>query len=144
MTTDSDHLAADGIPVTFADGIHYLRYPMRALKTLEDQFDGSLDNVLQFFVDPSAHFVDRLTRILAAGLAHEGYDVDKVLDQALTPKMGEYNDAALAAVLQALPPAPEGTPDEGKAPAANGSTGPGSTTPPPSDSSAATTSSGSE
>lgn len=147
MPTESDHLLADGIPVAFADGIHYLRFPMRALKQLEDSFNGDLDNVLGFFAEPNDHFVGRLTTILAIGLAHEGYDLDKVLDEAIGAKMAEYNEAALAAFLLALPPAAgddeEGDSGEGKAGGPSGSTGPGSITPPPSGLAAAMTSSGS-
>lgn len=139
MPTDSDRLAADGIPIDLADGTHYLRYTMRGLKVLEDRFDG-MDGVTEFLTGRSKKRFAPLADMLAAGLAHEGVD-PAVLDDLIEPaRYGVYFDAAVAALNIAFPSATSDAPPKETAQA--GSTGEPFTTSPPSGSGAPTPSSG--
>lgn len=142
MTTDADRLAADGIPITLADGIHHLRFTMRGLKMLEDSFDG-IDNVTKFLAGTNRRRFGPLADMLAAGLVHDGITADAVLDLAPPQRYTEYLSAAIDALDVAFPsPAEEEAEPRPKDPATNGSTGEASTTSPPSSSAAAMATSG--
>lgn len=125
MTTDSDRVFADGIPIVLADGTHHLRYGMRGLKVLEDSFDG-LDNLTRFLLGNAERRFGPLVDALAAGLVHEGLTTDALLDLAEPQRYKEYLDAVGEALDVAFPP-PTG--DAGpKEAGPSGSTGPTSTT----------------
>lgn len=144
MPTDADRLLADGIPVTFSDGVHHLRFTMRSLKMLEDTFGGveAVGTYLAGVVDGSAtKRVGPLMDLLAAGLAHEHLTSDEVLDLAESFRFHAYLEACIDGINLAFPAASEDD-QAGEAPAGESSTGAASTSSPPSAMAAATATSG--
>lgn len=144
MPTDSDRLAAEGVPITLAGGrVVHLRYSMRALKAFEDTFgsvEAAQERLVGLFTGQNAKTIGTLVPVMAAGLRHEGIDEDALYDLPLLERgrFGEY----LAAVSDALEQA-FAKPDEGKAGGEEvASPGAATTTSPPSDSVEPTTSSG--
>lgn len=118
--TDSDRLLATGVPITLSDGrTPRLRYGMRGLKALEDEF-GSINNAIDLVNGEVAGKVfTPLVKLLAAGLIQEELDEDALLDLLVPAWLDEYSTALQAAFEEAFPSA---SPGKGEA-AQNGSTG---------------------
>lgn len=142
--TESDRVLAAGIELVLEDGstVH-LRYGMRGLKRLEDDFGSILDvQLLLRGIDGAKPIFGPVLQILAAGLLGQA-SIDE-LDVKLHPaKLDSYVDAIADALEEAFPEPPDG--EAGKAEAAsaaNGSGGPTGTTSPPSPAAEATPSSG--
>ena len=139
--TESDRILAPGHTLTLVDGrVVTLRYGMRGLKALEDEF-GSLNSLeeavgLDEEGRPTGKVIGPIVAMLAAGLTAEGISADQLLDLLDPARLDEYADAAGKALEQALPAAEAGP---GKASPSHGGT---STTSPPSASGATTNGSG--
>jgi hypothetical protein len=138
-TSDSDRLLAAGTPLALTDGREVsLKYGMRSLKILEDQF-GDL-RTAQNSLAGGGKTIGPLMDLLSAGLLHEGITADELLDLVDPQRLEEYSQALVKAFEVAFPDA-VGKAEELLA-ATNGSSGPSSTTRPRSHSGAATRSSG--
>lgn len=73
-TSDSDRLLAEGAPITLSDGrVVYLRYGMRAIKTLEDRFGSTeaIDEALKQMTSLKGKALTHISDFVAAGLIHQ-------------------------------------------------------------------------
>jgi hypothetical protein len=139
-TTESDRILAPGVPITLADGREvHLRYGMRALKALEDEFGGlgAVEDVLD--TDGRGKMIGPIMSMLAAGLGHESLTADDLLDLTVPSALVVYGEAVAEAFSQAFPSS-----TQGKAPSEETVDSPGetSTSSPPSGTAAATPPSG--
>lgn len=138
--TESDRILAPGVPITLTDGREVrVRYGMRALKMLEDEFGGlgAVEDVL----DGNGKMIGPIVMMLAAGLSHEHISADELLDLTDPAELASYGDAVSAAFGQAFPQASQGN-VEGNGASEGPSPGQTSTTSLPSVSDGLTTPSG--
>lgn len=140
MPSEADRLAADGSPITLADGTHHLRYGMRGIKMLQDSF-GSLKAVNEYLRAEGEPRIAPLMDLLAAGLHRDGITADALLDLADSRQIQVYLDAAVDALSESLPSSAEVDDADPKA-SVTPSPGSSSTTSPPSALVGATSSSG--
>jgi hypothetical protein len=148
MSSESDRVLAQGIPIKLEDREVHLKFGMRGLKMLEDEF-GSIEGIERVLIPEvdsngkrvETKYISHLAFVLSAGLAHEGLTLDDVLDRAVPALLPEYSEAIAKAIDQAFPARKGGKPS-GKARASKPSPGATGTTPPPSSSDEPTSSSG--
>jgi len=142
--TESDRVLAAGVNLELEDGrVVPLRYGMRGLKRLEDDFGSILAvQIVLRDVDGKSPMFGPVLQILAAGLL--GQVDEDALDALLHPsKLDVYMDVIAEALDEAFPEPPDGKAGKAEATsAANGSSGPAGTTSPPSPAAEATPSSG--
>lgn len=102
MTTESDRILAAGNPVTFLDGKTYnVRFSMRAMKAVEDKY-GSIPQLFRT-LQASELMFGPVAELLTIALAGEGVTEDYIYDQG-DPKLARvYADAALNALVEAMP-----------------------------------------
>lgn len=111
-TTDSDRLLARGVPITLADGETVrLRYSMRSLKWLEDEF-GSIQAIQEALPD-GEDTQDRpvfgpMSKVMYGGLLHLDLTYDEVLDLLSPRQINEYGEAVGKAFNEAFPQVNEG------------------------------------
>lgn len=130
-TTDADRLAAEGQPLSLADGrtVH-VKYTLRSLRAIEKRW-GSLRAVDTLIPtddegQPVGEIIDPLTELLACGLLHEGISADDLLDLIHPAQIQAAFEVAAVALAEGMP-APtqqeEGEPTGGPLPqTANGKT----------------------
>lgn len=104
MPTDSDRILAAGIPFTLIDGREVrLRYTMRSLKMLEDEFDSLTKVETVLSGDEDSKKIGPLMSVLAAGLIHENLSAESLLDLTNPSQLQDYADLIGKAFNEAFP-----------------------------------------